>query len=110
MALQDAVKKAGPVVLEPIMKVEVTTPEANMGDIIGDLSSRRAQIAGTAQRGNARVITATVPLSELSAYATAIVLLPLVEPIITWNLPIIKSSGPSSKLLKTLPTSVKFLK
>lgn len=72
MALQDAVKKAGPVVLEPIMKVEVTTPESNMGDIIGDLSSRRAQIAGTAQRGNARVITATVPLSELSAYATAI--------------------------------------
>src|SRR5258706_9279227 len=72
MALQDAVKQAGPVILEPIMKVEVTTPEGNMGDIIGDLSSRRAQIAGTAQRGNARVITATVPLSELSAYATAI--------------------------------------
>lgn len=72
MALQDAVKHAGPVIIEPIMKVEVTTPEGNMGDIIGDLSSRRAQIGGTAQRGNARVITATVPLSELSAYATAI--------------------------------------
>ena len=72
MALQDAVKSAGAVILEPIMKVEVTTPEANMGDIIGDLSARRAQIAGTAQRGNARVITATVPLSELSAYSTAI--------------------------------------
>ena len=72
MALQDAVKKANPVVLEPIMKVEVTTPEENMGDIIGDLSSRRAQIGGTTQRGNARVITAEVPLSELSAYATAI--------------------------------------
>ncbi len=72
MALQDAVKNAGPVIIEPIMKVEVTTPEGNMGDIIGDLSSRRAQIGGTAQRGNARVITATVPLSELSAYATAI--------------------------------------
>ena len=72
MAVQDAVKNASPVILEPIMKVEVTTPEGNMGDIIGDLSSRRAQIAGTAQRGNARVITATVPLSELSAYATAI--------------------------------------
>ncbi|KKS61952.1 MAG: Elongation factor G [Candidatus Collierbacteria bacterium GW2011_GWE2_42_48] len=72
MALQDAVKQAGAVILEPIMKVEVTTPEANMGDIIGDLSARRAQIGGTAQRGNARVITATVPLSELSAYATAI--------------------------------------
>ena len=72
MAVQDAVKRAGPVVLEPIMKVEVTTPEANMGDIIGDLSARRAQIGGTAQRGNARVITAIAPLSELSAYATAI--------------------------------------
>jgi len=72
MALQDAVKQASPVILEPIMKVEVTTPEGNMGDIIGDLSARRAQIGGTAQRGNARVITATVPLSELSAYATAI--------------------------------------
>ena len=72
MALQDACKHAGPVILEPIMKVEVTTPEGNMGDIIGDLSARRAQIGGTAQRGNARVITATVPLSELGAYATAI--------------------------------------
>ncbi len=72
MALQDAVKKAAPVILEPIMKVEVTTPEENMGDIIGDLSSRRAQIAGSTQRGNARVITAQVPLSELSSYATAI--------------------------------------
>jgi len=72
MGLQDAVKKAGPVILEPIMKVEVTTPEENMGDIIGDLSSRRSQISGTTQRGNARVITALVPLSELSAYATAI--------------------------------------
>ncbi len=72
MALQDAVKHAAPVILEPIMKVEVTTPEGNMGDIIGDLSSRRAQIDGTAQRGNARVITARVPLSELGAYATAI--------------------------------------
>jgi len=72
MAVQDAVKRANPVILEPIMKVEVTTPEENMGDIIGDLSSRRGQIAGTAQRGNARVITATVPLSELSAYSTAI--------------------------------------
>jgi elongation factor G len=72
MALQDGVKKSAPVILEPIMKVEVTTPETHMGDIIGDLSSRRAQIGGTTQRGNARVITAQVPLSELSSYATAI--------------------------------------
>lgn len=72
MAVQDAIKNSGPVVLEPIMKVEVTTPEEKMGDIIGDLSSRRAQIAGTAQRGNARVITAQAPLSELGSYITAI--------------------------------------
>ena len=72
MALQDAVKKASPVLLEPIMKVEVTTPEEFMGDIIGDLSSRRAQILGNDQRGNARVITSLVPLSELGRYATDI--------------------------------------
>lgn len=70
MALQDGVKKADPVLLEPIMKVEVTTPDEFMGDIIGDLSSKRAQILGTSQRGNATVIVALVPLSELSGYAT----------------------------------------
>ncbi|MBI3954688.1 elongation factor G, partial [Candidatus Collierbacteria bacterium] len=72
MAVQDAVRKGVPVILEPVMKVEVTTPDEYMGDIIGDLSSRRAQILGTVQRGNARVITAHVPLSELGAYATTI--------------------------------------
>ncbi len=72
MSLQDAVKKAKPVILEPIMKVEVTTPEEFMGDIIGNLSSRRAQILGNDQRGNARIVTALVPLAELSNYATDI--------------------------------------
>lgn len=72
MALQDAVKKASPVLLEPIMKVEVTTPEEFLGDIIGDLSARRAQILGNDQRGNARVVTSLVPLSELGRYATDI--------------------------------------
>ncbi len=72
LAVQDAIKKASPVVLEPIMKVEVTTPETYMGDIIGDLSSRRAQILGTEQRGNARVITAHVPLAEMGSYSTVI--------------------------------------
>jgi elongation factor G len=71
-AIQTAVKQAGPVLLEPIMKVEVTTPEDYMGDIIGDLSSRRSQILGTEQVGNARRITANTPLSELGAYATTI--------------------------------------
>lgn len=69
-AIQQAVKLAGPVILEPIMKVEVTTPEEYMGDIIGDLSSKRGQISGSTQRGNARVITAEVPLSELGSYTT----------------------------------------
>ncbi len=72
MAVQAAVKKANPVVLEPIMKVEVTTPEEYLGDIIGDISSRRAQIQGTVQRGNARVVIAATPLSEMGSYATVI--------------------------------------
>lgn len=70
MALQDAVKHATPTLLEPIMKVEVTTPDEYMGDAIGDLSSRRAQIVGSQKRGAVTVILATVPLSELSGYAT----------------------------------------
>lgn len=69
-ALQEAAKKADLVILEPIMKVEVTTPEEHMGDIIGDLSSRRAQILGSETKGNTRVITALVPLAEISGYAT----------------------------------------
>ena len=72
MAVQDAVKQAKPVILEPVMKVEVTTPEEYLGDIIGDISSRRAQIQGTIQRGNARVVVANVPLSEMGSYATVI--------------------------------------
>lgn len=70
MALQDGCKKADLVLLEPIMKVEVTTPDEFMGDIIGDLSAKRSQILGTSQRGNTTVILAMVPLAELSGYAT----------------------------------------
>lgn len=70
MALQDAVKRADLTLLEPIMKVEVTTPEEFMGDCIGDLSAKRAQILGTSKRGNAVIILAMVPLAELSGYAT----------------------------------------
>jgi elongation factor G len=72
MAFQDAVKKANGILLEPIMKAEVTTPEEFMGQVIGDLSSKRAAITSTEQRGNARVIVATVPLAELSGYATTL--------------------------------------
>ncbi len=70
MALQDAVKKAKPVILEPVMAVEVVTPEEYMGDIIGDLTSRRGRIQHMEGRGSAQVITAKVPLSEMFGYAT----------------------------------------
>lgn len=72
MALQHAVKQAGPILLEPIMKVEVTTPDEFMGDVIGDLSAKRAQILGTTKRGTVTVILAMVPLAELSGYATTL--------------------------------------
>jgi len=72
MALQSAVKQADLTLLEPIMKVEVTTPEEFMGDIIGDISAKRGQILGTEARGVVRVITALIPLAELSGYATTL--------------------------------------
>jgi len=72
MALQAAVKQAGATLIEPIMKVEVTTPDEYMGDVIGDLSSKRAQIVGTQKRGNTTIIVSTVPLAELSGYATTL--------------------------------------
>ena len=72
MALEEAVKAASLVLLEPIMKVEVTAPEEFMGDVIGDLSSKRAQIQGTEHRGNAVIINALVPLAEMSGYATTL--------------------------------------
>ena len=71
-ALQAATKKAGLTLLEPIMKVEVTTPNEFMGDVIGDLSSKRAQISGTEDRARAAIILALAPLSELSGYATTL--------------------------------------
>jgi elongation factor G len=71
-ALQAATKKAGLTLLEPIMKVEVTTPSEFMGDVIGDLSSKRAQISGTEERSRATIVLAMVPLSELSGYATTL--------------------------------------
>ena len=72
MAFQEAVKKAEMVLLEPIMKVAVSTPSDFVGDVIGDLSSRRAQILGTDQRGVYQVINAMVPLAELQGYATSL--------------------------------------
>ena len=72
MGLVEAAHKASMILLEPIMLVEVSTPDEFMGDIIGDLSSKRAQIQGTEKRGNATVIKALVPLAELGGYITAI--------------------------------------
>jgi elongation factor G len=70
MGFREAARKAKPVLLEPIMSVEVVTPEDYMGDVIGDLSSRRGKIGGMEQRGNSQVVGATVPLSEMFGYAT----------------------------------------
>jgi elongation factor G len=70
MAFKDAAKKGKPVVLEPIMSVEVVTPEEYMGDVMGDLNSRRGKIHSMEKRGNAQVIRAEVPLAEMFGYAT----------------------------------------
>jgi elongation factor G len=70
MAIKDGVKKADGILLEPIMKVEVTTPDDFMGDVIGDLNSKRGQINEMEQRGNVRVVHAQVPLSEMFGYTT----------------------------------------
>jgi elongation factor G len=70
MAVEEAARHADMILLEPIMKVEVSTPEEFMGDVIGDLSSKRAQIQGTDKRGVLTVILAQVPLAEVSGYAT----------------------------------------
>ena len=72
MAFQDAAKRARPVILEPIMKVEVVVPEKFMGDITGNLSSKRGQVESMGERGDLRVVTAKVPLSEMFGYVTAL--------------------------------------
>ena len=70
LALKEAVKRAKPVLLEPIFAVEVVTPEEFMGDVIGDLNRRRGHVHGMEQRGNAQVVSAFVPLAEMFGYAT----------------------------------------
>ena len=69
---RNAAPKAGSVIKEPIMSVEVVTPEENMGDIIGDLNKRRGQVTGMESKGNARVVKAKVPLSEMFGYVTVL--------------------------------------
>jgi elongation factor G len=70
MAFQDAAKKARPVLLEPVMRVEVVVPKEYMGDVMGNLSSRRGQIQSQEDRGGTQIIAARVPLSEMFGYST----------------------------------------
>ena len=71
-ALREALQKAGPVLLEPIMKVEVVTPEEYLGSVIGDINSRRGKVAGTDTRGNAQVVNAMVPLANMFGYVNTL--------------------------------------
>ncbi len=72
-AYKNACAKAGPVLMEPIMKLEVVTPEENMGDVIGDLNKRRGQVEGMeSSRSGARIVKAMVPLAEMFGYVTAL--------------------------------------
>ena len=70
MAFQDAAKKARPVLLEPVMRVEVVVPKDYLGDVMGDLASRRGRIQSQEDRGGTQIISARVPLSEMFGYAT----------------------------------------
>jgi elongation factor G len=72
LAIKAAARKAKPVLLEPIMAVEVVVPEEYMGDVIGDLNSRRGRIEGMELRGTTQIIKATAPLSEMFGYATSL--------------------------------------
>jgi len=72
MALKNAASKCNPVILEPVMKVEVIIPEEYMGDIMGNITSRRGRVEGMEARGNAQVVRAMVPLSEMFGYATTL--------------------------------------
>jgi elongation factor G len=72
MALQEGVRKGKPVILEPIMKVEVTTPEEFMGDVMGDLNSKRGRIQKMDERSGVKIVDAFVPLSEMFGYSTSL--------------------------------------
>jgi elongation factor G len=72
LSFKEAAKRANPILLEPIMKLEVVTPEEYMGDVIGDLNSRRAVIKEMIDRGKAKVIDGQVPLATMFGYATAV--------------------------------------
>jgi len=71
-AFREALPKAKPILLEPIMKVEVVTPDTNMGDVVGDLNKRRGQLEGMDSKGTSQVVKAKVPLSEMFGYVTTL--------------------------------------
>jgi elongation factor G len=72
MSLREAARAARPVLLEPIMALEIVTPEEHLGDVLGDLNMRRGQVKDVAQRDGTRVVEASVPLAELFGYATTL--------------------------------------
>jgi elongation factor G len=72
MAVKEGARQAGAILLEPVMEVEVVTPSDFLGDVIGDLSSRRGKIGGMTQRGDAQVVAADVPLAEMFGYSTTL--------------------------------------
>jgi elongation factor G len=72
MAVKEAARQANPILLEPVMEVEVVSPSDFLGDVIGDLSSRRGKIGGMTQRGDAQVVAADVPLAEMFGYSTTL--------------------------------------
>jgi elongation factor G len=72
MAFKEAASRAKPVLLEPIMDIEVVTPTEYMGEVLGDLNSRRGKIGGMTQRGEAQVIAASIPLAEMFGYSTVL--------------------------------------
>ena len=72
MAIKEAMKKADPVLMEPVMDVEVVVPEEYMGDVMGNISSRRGKVSEMGSRANARIVKAFVPLAEMFGYVTAL--------------------------------------
>jgi elongation factor G len=70
MGFKEAIRKSKPVLLEPVMKVEVVVPEESMGPVVGDLTSRRARVEGMERRGSTQIVRSTVPLSQMFGYAT----------------------------------------
>ena len=92
MAYRQAIPKRSPVILEPMMKLEVVTPEANMGDVVGDLNRRRGHIEGMDDRAGSKVVKAKVPLSEMFGYVTHLRTILLVEQHHQWSFHIFQCS------------------